>query len=53
MADKLTTFMCPNLLEPYQPIQACNEIALPLISLMLVFYVDVQNTNSAVREFVT
>ena len=50
MADKLTTFMCSNLLEPYGPVQACNGIALPLISLILVLHVEVQYTNSAVGE---
>jgi len=49
MADKLTTFMCPNLLEPYGPVQACNGIDLPWIS-MFVLYVDVQYTNSAAGE---
>jgi len=50
MADKLTTFMCPNLLEPYGTVQACNGIDLHLISLMFVFYIDVQYTNGAVGE---
>jgi hypothetical protein len=53
MADKLTTFMCPDLLEHYGSVQACKGIPLPLISLILVFYVDVQYTNSVVGEFVT
>jgi hypothetical protein len=53
MADKITTFMCPKLLKPYGPDKACNGLALSLISLMLVFYADVQYAISAVGEFVT